>query len=393
MNRGADGDHFVRVHALVRLPVEQVTHNLLHPGNAGGAAHQHHLVDLRRIQAGVGKSLLAGARAAHQKVLDHLLEARPRELHHQVLRAAGVGGDEGQVDLGLEQRGQLDLGLLGGFLQPLQRHLVLGKIDAVLVLEFADNPVDDALIDVVAAQMRVAVGRLDLDHALADLQNGNVEGSAAKVIDRNGLVLLLVQPVGQRRGGRLVDDAHHLQAGDLARVLGGLALGVVEVGGHGDDRLGHLLPQVGFGGFLQLGQNHRRDFGRRILLSGDVNADVVSRSLHHPVRDHLHLFVDFVDPAAHEALDGVDRVLRIGDRLPLGNLADQPLAAAGEAYHRGRRAGALLVGDHYRLAAFHDGHNRVGRSQVDPDDLTHDLDILLNKKCGCCHEHNSIIKL
>ena len=104
-------------------------------------------------------------------------------------------------------------------------------------LELVGQPVDDALVEVVAAQVRVAVGRLHLEDALAQFQDRDVERAAAQVIDGDALVLLLVQPVGQRGGGRLVDDAQHLQAGDLARVLGRLALGVVEVRRDGDDRL------------------------------------------------------------------------------------------------------------------------------------------------------------
>ena len=50
-------------------------------------------------------------------------------------------------------------------------------------------------------------------------------------------VFCLVEPVGERGRGRLVDDAQHFEAGDLAGVLGGLALGVVEIGRNGDDRL------------------------------------------------------------------------------------------------------------------------------------------------------------
>jgi len=36
--------------------------------------------------------------------------------------------------------------------------------------ELGDDPIDDALVDVVAAQMRVAVRRLDLDDTLSDLE-------------------------------------------------------------------------------------------------------------------------------------------------------------------------------------------------------------------------------
>ena len=89
------------------------------------------------------------------------------------------------------------------------------------------------------------------------------------------------------------------------------------------------------------------------------------------IRHHLHLFVDFVELAAHEALDREDRVLGVGDRLALGDLADQPLAGLGEGDDRRRQASAFRVGDDDRFAAFHDGDDRVGRAQVDADDFAH----------------------
>ena len=46
---------------------------------------------------------------------------------------------------------------------------------------------------------------------------------------------LLIHAVGKSGCGRLVDDTLHVQTGDLAGVLGGLTLGVVEVGRDGDD--------------------------------------------------------------------------------------------------------------------------------------------------------------
>ncbi len=45
-----------------------------------------------------------------------------------------------------------------------------------------------------------------------------------------------MQTVGERRGGRLIDEAKNFEPGDFAGVLGGLALRSVEISGHGDDR-------------------------------------------------------------------------------------------------------------------------------------------------------------
>ena len=52
-----------------------------------------------------------------------------------------------------------------GFLEPLQRHRVLGEVDALVALELGHEPVDHALVEVVATQVRVAVGGLDLELA------------------------------------------------------------------------------------------------------------------------------------------------------------------------------------------------------------------------------------
>lgn len=48
-----------------------------------------------------------------------------------MLGARGVGGDEGEVDVGLRGAGQLALGLLRGFPQALHRQLVLGQVNAL----------------------------------------------------------------------------------------------------------------------------------------------------------------------------------------------------------------------------------------------------------------------
>ena len=238
-----------------------------------------------------------------------------------------VRGHERKIDLGLDGCRELDLGFFRGVLQALQRHLVAlrSEVETLLLLELGNQPLDNALIEIVAAQVRVAIGRLDFDDAFAHFKNGDIEGAAAEVVHGDGLVLLLVEPVRQRGRGRLVHNALHVQPGNLACVLGGLALRVVEVGRHGDHSLGDRLAQVGLGGFLELLQNHRRNLRRRVLLALRQNAHVVAL-LHHLEGHHLHLVVHFVEAAAHKPLDRENCVLGVGDRLPLCYLPHQALA-------------------------------------------------------------------
>ena len=125
---------------------------------------------------------------------------------------------------------------------------------------------------------RVAGGGAHLDHAVADVEDAHVERAAAEVEDQHGLVLLLVQAVGERGGGRLVDDAQHLEAGDPAGVLGRRALGVVEVRRHGDDGLGHLLAEELRRVVGELAQHLRADLLRRVQLAPDVEADRAVRA-------------------------------------------------------------------------------------------------------------------
>ena len=133
LDRGADGHHLVRVDALVRLLAGQLAHQLLHHRHAGRAADQHDLVDLAGLQPGVLERLPERGRAALDQVLGQLLElGAASAVMLQVLGAAGVGGDEGQVDLGLQRVEKLDLGLLGRLAQALQGLAVVAQVDALL---------------------------------------------------------------------------------------------------------------------------------------------------------------------------------------------------------------------------------------------------------------------
>ena len=304
--------------------------------------------------------------------MGQLLELRPRELEVEVLRPLGRRGDERQVDLRRHRRGELDLRLLAGLVQALQRHRVGGEVDPLLALELGDHPVDDRLVEVVAAEVVVAVRGLDLEDAVAELEHRHVERAAAEVEDEDRLLgAFLVEPVGECGRRRLVDDAQDVEAGDLAGVLRRLALGVVEVRGNGDHRVGDRLAEVGLGVGLELLEDHRADLRRRVLLAPGLHAHVVVRALDDLVGDDLHLLRDLVELAAHEPLDRENRVLWVRDLLPACRRADEPLTVLREPDDGRSRPPTLGVRDHGGLAALQHRHARVGGAEIDSDRLRH----------------------
>jgi hypothetical protein len=142
------------------------------------------------------------------------------------------------------------LALLRGLLEALHRHRVAREVDAFLVLELVGEPVDQGLVPVVAAEVRVAVGESTskTPSPTSRIEMSKVPPPRSKTAIFS--FLTLVEPVGERGRGGLVDDPLDLEARDLAGVLGRLALGVVEVGRHGDDRAVTGLAEVGLRRFL-----------------------------------------------------------------------------------------------------------------------------------------------
>ena len=223
--------------------------------------------------------------------------------------------------------------------------------------------------------MRVAIGGLDLDHAIAHFQHRHVEGAAAQVKDQNGFIGLLLQAIGQRGSRRLIDDALDIQAGNFACVFGRLALCVVEIGRHRDHRIGDRLAQVSLGVGLEFLQDHGRDFLRRVRLAIDrqPHLHIAGRPASHRVGHHLLLDLRLSQAAPHEALDRKNRIFRVHHRLALGRLPHQALAGLGKRHHRRRRARAFGVCNHRHIATFYYGNTRIRRSQVNAYNLSHRL--------------------
>src|SRR5215471_6762078 len=86
-------------------------------------------------------------------------------------------------------------------LGPALSAVMKGRLISVWVVD------DNSIFAFSAAEEGVAVGGLHLEHAVADLEDRDVESAAAEVVYGDGLGAgLFVQPVSERRSGRLVDD-------------------------------------------------------------------------------------------------------------------------------------------------------------------------------------------
>ena len=169
-------------------------------------------------------------------------------------------------------RRKRNLGFDHGFADRLHRFSVTAEVDSEVAANVVERDRDQQVVNVVAAEMRVAVGGDDLEDSVVQLQDRNVEGAAAEIVDRNDSVLLLVEAVGERRGGRLVDQTKDFETGDATSVFRGLALRVVEVGGNGDDGLRDRSAEKALGVALELAKNQRGNFGRRECLVAQLDA-------------------------------------------------------------------------------------------------------------------------
>src|SRR5208282_2256515 len=358
--------------ALVPFAPKQFLNNGLDARHTSLSADQHHFVNLAGIDAGVLHALLRRPYRPLQNVLDHRFELGPSELLHQVLRAGSIRRNKRQIDLVLHGGRKLDLGPLRRVAQTLQSHLVAlaTQVEPFIFLEFINQPIHQPLIDVVAAQVRVTIGRFHLDHAFADLKHRDVKSPAAKVVHGDSLVLALVEPVGQCGRRWLVDDALHVEPGDSPRIFGSLPLSVVEISRHRDDRLSDLLAQVVLSRLLKLLQNHRGDLRRSKLLTLRHNGHMVAVPLN-LVGDHLQFFANLVVAPPHEALDRVNRVLRIGYGLPLSDLPHQPFASLRKSNDRRSSPATFFVRYNFRLSTLHNRYAGVGSAQVNSNNLSH----------------------
>ena len=294
--------------------------------------------------------------------MGQLLELSACQRLHEVLRHTAFCRDIRQVDFGRRGRRKFDFRLLGSLFQTLHSHRVFRQVDAFVALEILHEPVDDDLVEIVAAEVRVAIRRDHFKHTTTKFEDGNIERTATEVEHGDFHIFVsLIDTVGQSGSRRLVHDALHVQTCNLTSLFCGLTLRVGEIGRHGDDGVGHFLSEIVLGGLFHLLEHHRRDFLRRVFASVDIDTRITSL-VHNRVRHALGLFAGLFVGFTHKTLDRIDRVFRVRNGLTLGRIAHLALAFFHKTNHRGSRALALAVGDYYWLVALKHGNAAVGSS-------------------------------
>ena len=231
--------------------------------------------------------------ASLEELGTQLVETRSRNLGVEIDTLV----ESVDLEVGLRAGRERALQALARGAQSADRALVRDEVVLVLALELLAKVLDQDVVNVLAAEMRVAAGGLDLEDAVVDRDHGAVERAAAKVVDQHVLlVAALVEAV--RHGGRrrLVDDAQHVEAGDGAGVLGRHALRVAKVRRHRHDRVLDLEAEQVRRVLLELREHHGRDLlGKelgRLALERHLDRRAVAGLLHHLERPQQAVLLD-----------------------------------------------------------------------------------------------------
>ena len=143
------------------------------------------------------KQFFTGRDGALEQIVAKLLHLRASQLCADVLRPARIRSDKRQINVVLLRAGESDLRFFGFLLDALERVGLLAQIHAALLFEFVEDPIHDAIVPVITAEVSITVCRFDFEDAVADFQNRNVERATAEVVNRDLLVLFLVETVCQ----------------------------------------------------------------------------------------------------------------------------------------------------------------------------------------------------
>src|SRR4030095_14641441 len=161
------------------------------------------------------------------------------------------------------------------------------------------------------------------------------------IVDGNRAAITLVEPVSERRCGRLVDDTQNLEPRDASPVARSRSLSIVEIRGNRDDGPIDLEIELAFiteeplRTPLQLAEHERRDLWRRELAIHQTDPDDASWLAADAKRQQPRLVAHIVDTTAHEAFYRVNRTTGCRHQPSLRFTADMDRPLRRERYGRG----------------------------------------------------------
>ena len=250
---------------------------------------------------------------------------------------------------GMNAAGELEFGRDPAGLEVLVTLQIEQWIFIVRVIELLGHIIDDHIVPIFAAKPVIAVGRDDMELLVLDPHDGHVERAAAEIEDKNGLIMVeLVEPIGECRRRRLIDNLENVESGELTGRDRGRALGVVEISRHRYDSVRHRLVEISLRVHDQLLHDEGGEFFSGINL---------------PAEFAVKLLLRFADFALHK----VDNLLRL-DHGVIFRMRPNNNVRAVKQDDRWRDSFTLGIGDDLRFAVgIKVRYGRESGSEIDSD--------------------------
>ena len=226
------------MHVLARLQAGFFDEQAGDQRRARGAADQQNGIHVAGLLAGILQRFGdAVERGFHQRT-DHGLIFFARNFDFEMQGPEELGDQGLLADLDIRFEAQLLLGFFRGPPEPrLGGRVSLAEIHAVLLFELRRQALGQQIVEVVAAEVVVAVAGQHFGDVAFHGHHRDIEGAAAEVVNERRVPRSVAVAVGQAGRGGLVEDAHHFQSGQRAGLARGVALGIRKIGGNGDHGL------------------------------------------------------------------------------------------------------------------------------------------------------------
>src|SRR5260370_205185 len=158
LDSSAKRHDFVRIQFDMRLESEEFLHRAADEWRARGAADEYDFIPVRALERGVGQRLLDGAHGAVDHGTNEGIERAARELVREQVAIRQCETKSGRFGFG-----EAVLHVDESFAQFLRKLAMRRKINFIMLENQLVNKGLQQIIDVVATEVRVAVGRKDLE--------------------------------------------------------------------------------------------------------------------------------------------------------------------------------------------------------------------------------------